>query len=586
MRLHLITGLLVTLGFTAMVLNLATDPLLLAPQLDGKEILETVSNLSETSTVAESNYRALFYPKVLGLLFGDTPEPWQVMLLGICLHLFNSAAVFCLARQWTPLPTVALLAALLVLLNPVLVFYALQPLDMTLGIALLLGALVLSLHEKTARLAPLAATLACLAVLTRPQFIVLLPILPFIPLVMGREKALPRSLMFAGTAILVLSVLSIVNYQKSGSASILPWQGAYNLWAANKPGANGLYFQQTLDVSDRAGNENPTKTESIRLYAAAHPDESPPFAIDAMSAYWRGRFVEYALSNPVELLKLWSFKAYAVLNSFEQYNNVTFAFHKERIPALRFNPLHWGVLLIFGGLGLAHLLRTQPRSAWAILLLTSVYAGTLILFYASARFRLPLIPFLSILAALSIPWIKDLLQTKQRRLLSAGLILMTAVVTYSNVSGIRDKRTFVQDRLLLANANADLGRDRQAAEWARAVLAEQPSRNEALRVYAMSYLNLALTGSSEIELLGSWEDQAQWVRQRPPTDPAQDAALGLFYWKWGETEKALTLWRMIMQSQPHPLAQAALEASGTSRTAAAPPDLVAGIRSLMQKEGP
>ncbi len=59
-------------------------------------------------------------------------------------------------------------------------------------------------------------------------------------------------------------------------------------------------------------------------------------------------------------------KAYALLNNWEQYNNKTFEFHKERLPWLRWNPLCWGMLLVLGVVGAARLGAESPREARAL----------------------------------------------------------------------------------------------------------------------------------------------------------------------------------------------------------------------------
>jgi hypothetical protein len=285
-----------------------------------------------------------------------------------------------------------------------------------------------------------------------------------------------------------------------------------------------------------------------------------------MNAYWRGQLLDHLTSNPIEVGKLWLFKAYAVLNSTEQYNNLTFSFHKERLPLLRYNPLNWGILLILGTLGLLQLWRTDPRKAVAWLLIMLAYASMLILFYASARFRLPLVPLMAVLAGGSVYWFDGLL--KDHRRLGATILAVALVggVTFSSFAGIRNKDTYIQDRLLMANANADLGRDEDAARWAREVLEENPARREAQRTYAISYFNLAITGQDPATAFGNWEEQREWVRPSPPTDPIQDAVLGVFMWKWGEREQARELWQKIVASgtPEASLALAALQATDQS----------------------
>ena len=98
-------------------------------------------------------------------------------------------------------------------------------------------------------------------------------------------------------------------------------------------------------------------------------------------------------------------KAYALLDNWEQYNNKTFAFHKARSPWLRWNPICWGALLVLGVAGAARLGAESPRAARALAAVAAAVAASILLFFVSARFRLPLAAVLAVLAggALAAP---------------------------------------------------------------------------------------------------------------------------------------------------------------------------------------
>jgi len=534
-------------------------PLVRSPQLDARENLVLAEVLFSADPLSGPFYRAMLYPFLLSLFAGDEARVLAGYLFGMLCHLLNGFIVFALARQWWESLYSGILAAILYVLNPASLFYAGLLLDITPGITLVLTGLFLMARKSTR--APqllLAGFLLGLAILIRPHFLLIAIALPFLLLGITKDKPLP--LLSLLPVCLLLLGQGVANQVHSGDFRILPWQGSYNLWAANKPGANGLYYKQELDLSGRGSDINPARLESIILYGEAHPEDTPPYSIDKMNAYWRGKFIDHALANPGEILKLWLFKGYAVLNSFEQYNNLTFSFHKERIPLLRYNPLNWGILLILGICGTYFLFRYNLRAAWLFTGCALCYAAMLILFYASARFRLPLVPFLAI-AAGGIPvWGKQLLLNRGASISVILIVLAAGLLTYSNIGNIRSKDTYIQDKLLLSNAHVELGNDREAAEWALEALEDQPTRPEALRTYAVSYFNMAITGAEERTQFGDWKDQRSRIRQTPPTDPVQDAVLGVFYWQWGEQEVARATWKQIVDSHlPAPaLAQASL----------------------------
>jgi hypothetical protein len=145
-----------------------------------------------------------------------------------------------------------------------------------------------------------------------------------------------------------------------------------------------------------------------------------------------------------------------------------------------------------------------------------------------------------------------------------AIAVVAGALAYSSAGTIRDTSTHVQDHLLLANANADLGRDTEAARQANIVLWDHPERREAQRIYTVSYFNLQLLGDPGAKLFGDWEAQRKWVIQDPPTDSIQDVILGTYAWQWGEPEKAVAIWRANANppAEGAILARACLAATG------------------------
>lgn len=549
-------GLLYVGAFFVFALS---DPLFLAPQLDAAENLQLARDLSDRGLADGPLYRAMLYPLLLSLLVPAAGTPFLAIFIGLLLHLVNGLLVGLIVRKGFQLQWQALVAAVLYWIYPPLLFASMQLLDGTLATSLFLSGLACVIATRqSAQSCLLGGLLLGLAVLTRPHF---LPAALAAPVVLAFAFPAARIRVASALAPIVgcLLLQGATNFLHAGEFRLLPWQGAYNLWAANKPGANGLYFRQAVDVSSRGDISNPTHAESVILYAQAHPDQEAPYSVDDMNSYWRGQFLQHLSDAPTELAGLLLFKAYAVLHSFEQYNNLSFNFHQQRIGLLRFNPLNWGLLLIAAALGGCALARRKPALAAALLLIALAYSVALLLYFASGRFRLPLVPLLLIAAAGLPLYLKEFSHSKRNyKVATLAAASALACAAFIPLGSIRSNATWIQDRLLMANANADLQRDADAARWARDVLAEQPERSEALRIYAVSYFNLQLTADPALGDFGDWNAQQELVRQTPPTDPAQDTIVGFFWWNWGRTDAATELWQAVARHQQTPLLRAVL----------------------------
>ncbi|MBC7369363.1 MAG: glycosyltransferase family 39 protein [Undibacterium sp.] len=485
----------------------AFTPLGRVPVLDELENLTLANQIADGTLPSEPFYRAMGYPLLLaGLRIAGVSTlqlPLAALLLGIALHALASLLVGELARRWFDDTRAGLVAGLLAALNPGFVHYATQRLDATLGMVLFLaGLLALALERAppSAR-ALLGATFWwTLAALVRPQFLTVLVALPVFWY--WRNDTCDRIRALLGCLTIATALFTAQGFwqrQVGGEFRLLPWQGPYNLWAANQPGAHGRYYAQTLDLPPSASPENPAKLESFALYARATGHALPsatstPAAIDAMNAHWRARFLDHVLHDPLAWLRQLARKTYAFLNTWEQYNNKTYAFHAARSPWLAWNPLGWGVLLVLAVAGTWRLRVQAPPPAGTVGLIALATSAGVILFFVSARFRLPVAALLCVPAgaALARPaWFSHALSPASRNALLFALIA-TAVLTFSNLDGVRDTRPFIQDHLLIARAAQTVGDDAEVWSQGAAALVLDPTRRDAAEYIVTSGFNRQL----------------------------------------------------------------------------------------------
>ena len=550
-------------------LSYMTDPLALAPQLDARENLTLAEQLDQGSLPPEPAYRAMLYPRILSLMHPAGARPTLALLFGLCCHLINGWLVYRISRLIWDNPWAWTVSCALYLMNPASLFYSVQVLDITFSTTLFLAALLFGLSSRDRKSKALLCGLFLgLSTLARPHF---LPVAIMAPLILSfwPRSSLRVSALAWVPIVLLLLLQGLDNYRTSGDFRVLPWQGSYNLYAANRAGANGLYYKQTLDMSGREENGNPARAESVALYAKAFPGEDQPYEISNMNSYWKSQFLGRLTSDPVEVCLLWMKKGYAVMNSYEQYNNLTFSYQKQRLPLLAVNLLNWGLLLVLGVGGLYLLSRGHQEKAIVVTLLILFYTASLIIYYASARFRLPLVPLMALLGGGTLAHASSMVRHPLANKVPLVLMALSGILAFSSFADIRNKDTYIQDRLLLANAHADLGHDAEAALSARSILADFPNRSEALRIYALSYFNMHLLGQDPNIEFGNWKAQQQLVTQQPPSDPVQDVVLGIYFFKWGKLTEAKALWESIasLEVAGSNLAKGCLRITGLMDTA-------------------
>ncbi len=516
-------------------------PLGQAPVLDGRENLQIAAQIAEGALPDEPFYRAMLYPALLAFL----PAHW--MILGIICHIANAVLAMNIARRVWGVAAAPIVTGLLVGLNPVLIHFALDPLDTTLAITLFLGSLAaLPFPQKmatnrAARYA-LSGFLLALAGLARPHFFALLLPICFVFIVaeaFARSKRIHR-LAFVAAAALPLCLVGLIQLNASGAFRILPTQGAYNFWKSNNASANGVYLQQSLNFKYEGTHQNPTKMESEILYQR---ETGQTGTVDELSTYWRRKTLDHILNEPWSWIQLMAFKSYAWLNNVEQYNNKTYAFHKSLSPWLKYNPIGWGALFAMGFLVVRFV--KSPPSPMALktgLALFALYSAGALVYMASARFRIPLAPLLAIAAGglplLATQWKEFEGHRKAAIPIVAGLLLL---LSFSRLGSVASQATVPQDMMLIADSATRLGRDADAFRWSQAALELNPERHDARRVRLLSYFNLATLGA-ETSTGKQWSDFATDLPTVDPNDSTLSFVKGVALWNLGQTQAARDIW--------------------------------------------
>jgi hypothetical protein len=533
-------------------------PLGQVPVLDEQDNLVFAEGIVRRQLPAEPFYRAPGYPLLLALLrvcgVSTSGLFSAALILGAGLHALNAALVARTACCWFS-KRAALIAGLLCALHPVFVHYATQALDAVPATTLFLGgmALLAPLVSGRSESPPTwwrwAAPSGCWAIATimRPNYLLVWCMLPVLALwwMRGpwRGRWLAGSASLAGVAVFV--AVAAWQHAVSGVAGFLPWQGAYNLWAANEPGTHGRYYLQRHTPPPSAATLNPARADSFYLFHQAKG--VVPANITELNGYWRVRFWEQLRADPLAWLQVLGRKTYALLNNWEQYNNKTFAFHQARSPWLRWNPLGWGVLFVLGVAGTARLVHTSPRSAVALALIAGSCAASILLFFVSARFRLPHAALLTILAggALGEPHFWRTWSARAQLALAISLV-MAATLTFSRFDHVADRATFVEDHALIARAASTL--DDNAAAWAESVaaLTLNPKHPDARFVAVASYFNLLVQGQADVAAEPRWLEICQNVLAAAGTTPRNlQAVAAVALWRAGEHEVALSAWRRL-----------------------------------------
>lgn len=541
-------GLFVGAYWLLFGLYFLADPLGQVPVLDARENLAWAEQIAANALPAEPIYRALLYPRLLSLL-PDSLLPAAASLIGLALHGVSALLVGLIAGRLWRNAVAARLAGFIYAMYPVALYFAGQVLDITFATTLFLAGVYTLLicaeggsWRRALCWALGAGFVGGLAVLARPNFLPAVLCFPLLLMFFRTPGRLSRSVCLTAGLVLALGIQGGVNYKLSGEIRLLPWQGAFNLYAANRADANGKYYTQRVYFDRVEGGRNTTRMESELLYRQEAGADAPQ-TVAAMNTYWREQLIQEVAADPVRWLGLMSRKLVYAANNWEQYNNLTYAYHKERWPYLRWNPLGWGILLIAAVCGLIiGFPRAHRPTLYALGLIALAYLAGLLLFFISARFRLPLAPLLCV-ALGGCVFVRQVDSRYKKIGLGVGSLVIAAV-SFGNWFGAQDRTPFIQDELLLGQASSQVGDDAEALRLARAVLQRDAGRPEAQRLEVTSLFNLWLsTGEA-----GYWQQLAGALSQLESSDPAVAFIRGVYAWRSGQRESAQGIWRTAVET--------------------------------------
>lgn len=577
-RLPRAAWLVVLLGFLCAVgylMGYAGTPMGAHPVLDGKENLQLAADIADGHLPNQPFYRAPLYALMLSLGPGvGMPEafwPDWARALNLAAWLISVWLVARLAGLLWGDARAAVLAAACWAFYPVGHFFAGDPLDVTLAIALMLGGLERAFVFW--RSAKGGDALGCgfllaLAALARPQLWAVALAVPAtlmaLTVTLKNKATLPSKvpprwpvfLAVFGVAIPAL-LMGWANLRVSGQFTVLPTQGPFNLWAANRPGAHGKYFAQGIELRHGERHMNPASLEAAWRYAGDPATDKIDTVEEIenqwriLGDYWRAQFWSMVAEDPVGLTGRVARKALYLANNYEQYNNKTYAVHRELSPWLRWNPLGWGVLLV----AVAPLLvwSRSPvalRAVWVAAVLA--YAVGLLATYVSARFRLPLVPLLAVVAGgwAVAPW-----RSLPRGRLVAGVALaaFAAVLAFYPFPGVREPDTTAQDYLLLGYAALEAGDDAEALTWARRAVEQAPGRNATRELLVVAEFNVALARLVDAgELPGAdWlETRSREADALAAYSPSVNYIAGMLAWWRGADAAARARWDAAVSDEP------------------------------------
>jgi 4-amino-4-deoxy-L-arabinose transferase-like glycosyltransferase len=330
-----------------------------------------------------SLWRGPIYPLLLAgdwSLFGL--EHYESVVAGqVVLGIAAAMVIFAIARRLAH-PAAAAAAAIATAAYPAASYYTLRYMTESL-VTLLLAAFVWTLYAALERdratLWAAAGGLGGLAALTRPAAILVAPVAAAWLLLLGGRVQLRAATWLVAGSLLVVGPWTIRNARVSGEFIPIATGGGYSFWVGNRLASDGLDDGE-LDLLGRA------EFVSARARIAANPDWLS-ITPEMDRRFWAAA-MEGLADDPMgsiglagrRALRLW-FSAYTP--AMRRWNGALVVMHGSLLLLAA-----WGAVRLMG----------HDRTIWPLVLVVLYTWGLHTVVVATARYSVPVVPLLVVLA--------------------------------------------------------------------------------------------------------------------------------------------------------------------------------------------
>ncbi|MCP4665732.1 MAG: tetratricopeptide repeat protein [Deltaproteobacteria bacterium] len=234
----------------------------------------------------------------------------------------------------------------------------------------------------------------------------------------NNQRALIKAAFLVAGFLAVAVPVMARNYAIAGQWVFFSSNGGINFYTGNRQGTDGVTAIPTGLAWEQA--------------ISTVPEEILPEP-GSTSRLWFSRGLEAISDDPLAWLKLLGKKAFAFFNGMEFRNNIGYNWFRQDIACLKIPFVQYWPVSALGLLGmvLGLLYRKKAPQRTMILLWIAGYFTVGLIFFVTARFRLPAVPFMMILAAWALfrPFEKDGRSAK-RFAASAFLVLLLLTLTW------------------------------------------------------------------------------------------------------------------------------------------------------------
>ncbi len=425
-----------------------------------------------------------YFLAIIYKVFG--PNPDAVRLIQAVLDSFSAVFIYFIARRISGNKIAGIVAGLVWALYLPALFFESMLLPAALIIFLTTGGLALALTDLGEKgnwknLAG-AGFLIGLASLGRPN-LALFAVLAAIPLLFIKSAGWRKTAAFFVPVLILIGLTTVRNATVGGDFVPISYQGGVNFYIGNNENATGVY-NTPEEMRGRPKELNKEMATEI-----AQDKTSEKLKPSQVSNWWFERGLRYIKENPGEAAKLYWVKLRLLCNDFEPSLNVDYYFMKFLTPFHKIIPPWFGLALALGIPGAIVALIEKRNGSWFLALYLGLYSLSILLFFVTSVYRLPLAPILIVFASYGVVKLIECIRDKVWLHVVLYPAVAVAIFLFAMwmPAGASKEAGFGQSYFRYGKYYFEQGEFRQAITYFNKSIAAKPDNSRALIMLGISY---------------------------------------------------------------------------------------------------
>ena len=418
----------------AYVLEIADMPYFSAPAVDAEYHDSWAMNIAGGDFTFEEGpfFRAPFYPFFLGAVYAVFGHDYfLIRILQALLGSLTCVLIYLLGSKLFN-KRIGLIAGYAAAFTGIIIYFDAELLLPVLLLPLYLSFILLwfkAVETESLKYWFFAGLLLGISAITRPNILIILPLVIITAFSFKQVKSSLIRSVFTALGILLPILPVTVHNVMQGEFVPIATQGGVNFYIGNNARSDGA-------AAVFPGLGNMWRYEDT--VAKAEMETGRELKENEVSNFYYGKGLQFIVTQPGKWLKLMTVKFLHFINTVEISNNKNIYFSAQDSVLLTI--LLRNGFWLYGSLGIMGFILFYKRSArhrliiWFVLL----YMFSILMFFVTARYRLPLIPIFIIFAAAAVDWTIVKIREKQYADLKlpaiAWIILLLLIA--SNVLGV------------------------------------------------------------------------------------------------------------------------------------------------------